>query len=340
LLDLPRKKRVQKVTVVDDRGQGRLVPPLVKKKIAEKLAAKKPVLVFLNRRGYASYVLCSRCSYIPRCAKCQIPLSYHKKEKNLVCHYCCQTRSLPDRCPECGHSVIRKRGVGVEGVQEEMKKAFPHAKIGRFDSDSVKSKKDRKRILSMFENDRIDILIGTQLLISQQEAPLASLAVVVFPETLLTLPDFQANRKAFQTLNAVIELLPNRIDSELIIHTALPEFFISLQADGIDYQHFYEREIKFRQLMDYPPFSQMVEVLLASDNLRTLARESRRFIAGLQAEGKDCDVLGPSLAPVMKIRGKHKAQVILKSKSATAIQESLKTPLSRVRIQKKVFVYE
>jgi len=341
LFPLPQEKRLQQISIVDSRRQGEAISFPVQKKITESLKKKRPVFVFLNRRGYASYILCSRCSHIFRCKKCQIPLSYHKREQTLVCHYCNVSLPLLKYCPECGNDVIKKKGIGIEVLQEEMKRVFPYAKIERFDSDVIESDTDRKKVFSRLENSRIDILIGTQLLIRQQEIPLTSLAIVFYPEMLLTLPDFRANRKAFQSLDSIFGCLHNSKDSELVIETALPEYFKSFQSDKGSYKGFFEQDIQFRQLMGYPPFSCLIEILLASDSLRTLARECRRLRSGLQIPAQKGEILGPSLAPLLKIRGKHRAQVILKTRKLDPlIQENVKEALSQVRIPKKVFVYE
>jgi primosomal protein N' (replication factor Y) len=242
-------------------------------------------------------------------------------------------------CPECGNKIIKKRGVGIEAVEEEIKRRFPQSCIVGFDSDVAKSPKDQKRLVDLFQKKKIDILVGTQLLAHQQELSKVPIVVVLYPETILALPDYRASQKTFQSIIQAAKHLSPDENSELWIQTALLDHFSIRSAAHFDYAGFYTKEIKFRRLMNYPPFTHMVEVLFQGENLRSLARQTRDFSSVLKENSKDLEILGPALAAVPRLRGKSRVQIILKSKKKQDLDAALKKTLGKVRGNKKVLVY-
>ena len=340
LLHLENGKKKRMVEIVDDRQERRLISRRLEEKIRGRLIKGEPILVFYNRRGYASFLLCSRCNYIPRCIHCDIALTYHKREEELVCRYCNYSIPRRDDCPECGSRIIRKRGVGIEAVEDELKRIFPQSRIASFDTDVVKSRGIEERILGSFQRGKIDILIGTQLLAHQVDLPSVSLIAILHPETILTLSDFRASQRAFQTLCQMMRFLRDDEKAETFIQTALPDHFSIRCGAFQDYLSFYRQEIKFRHLMNYPPFSHIVEVLFQGENLRSIARQSREFSAQVKRDAEDIEILGPALASVARVRGRSRVQVILKARKRKSLDDVLRGSLRSVKLRKSIQVYD
>ena len=340
LLSLDEGIKGRKVKIVDDKRERGVISEILEKKIGERLKKKQPILVFINRRGYAPFLICSRCSYIPRCIHCDIALTYHKREERLVCHYCNYSLPKKDDCPECGSRIIRKKGFGIEAVEEELKKKFPQSKMACFDTDVIKNKKERERILLHFKKGKIDLLLGTRLLVHQAGLSPVSLVVVLYPETILTLSDFRASQKTFQSLHQMRKFVRDDEESEFLVQTALPYHFSIQQAAFGEYICFFNQEIKYRRIMNYPPFSHMAEVLFLGNNLRTLAKESRAFSLQVKSQADNVEILGPALASVTRVRGKYRIQVIMKSRRKRSLDEVLKKSLKQVKGRKSIVIYE
>lgn len=331
---LPRRK----IEILENRSRYEVLAPGLRRKIKEKLDKKKPVLIFFNRRGYVSFLICSRCRYIPRCARCDVSLSYHKKEDRLFCHYCGFSASRDSVCPECGGRIEYSRSYGIEVVEEELRKRFPRHRIECFDKDVARTEKDKERILSLFERGKVDILLGTQLLARQEKLPAVACIVILNPEILLTLPDFRASQKTFQSLSQMARFLSPEGSPELLIQTSYPHHHSIRYAASGDYDSFFQEEIAFRRLMNYPPFSYLAEVLIVGENLRALARESRRLFSLVKDQARDIETWGPALASVSRVRGRYRIQVVLKSKKKRALNQALKESLQSVKSKKTVFL--
>jgi len=339
LLDISKDSWHSHAEIIEHCAERGILSVRLIERLRVALRAKEPVLIFHFRRGYASYVTCSRCRYTPKCRECNIALSYHRRDERLVCHYCGHEEGKMSNCPECGHKVILKKGMGVEAVEEEIVRRFPQSCVVGFDSDVAKRPKDREGLIDRFQKKKIDILVGTQLMTHQQELSKVSLAVVLYPETILTLPDYRASQKTFQSIVQAMKHLSPDEKSELWIQTEFPDHFSIRLAARLDYHGFYEQEIKFRRLMNYPPYTHMVEILFQGANLRTVARQSREFSSELKGCSKEVEVLGPALAPLPRLRGKSRVQLILKSKKKRDLDKALKEVLPRVRASKKAILY-
>jgi len=338
LFCLDSERRERKVEIVDDRLERGLISSKLKERISERLKKGEQILVFFSRRGYASYLFCSRCNYISRCIHCDIALTYHKREGRLVCHYCNYSLAIMNRCPECGSRMIRERGAGIEAVEEELKTIFPKGRIALLATDL--NRREQERILRNFWTRKIDILVGTQLLAHQVELPPVSMVAILFPETILTLSDYRASQKTFQTLSRMMKFLKSDNKAEVIIQTALPHHFSIRQAALGDYFSFFKEELKLRRLMNYPPFSLMAEILFQGENLRNVARKSREFSAKVKSYEGDVEILGPALALVSKVRGINRVQVILKARRKKELDEVLRGSLKTIKLKKSVWVYE
>ncbi len=339
LFHLERRPQRFPVEIIDHKIERGLLSRKLVSKISETIRANRSAMIFHYRRGYASYIACSKCSFTPRCRNCDISLTYHRREDQLVCHYCGYSQRQEQLCPVCGHRFIKKRGVGIEAVEEEIKRQFPQCRVVGFDSDVAKGQKDQDRIMDLFRKGKIDILIGTQMLAHQVGLPKVPLVVVLYPETILSLPDYRANQKTFHSIIQAVKNLCVEDGAELYVQTALPDHFSIQAAAHQDFVSFYTQEIKFRRLMNYPPFSHMVEVLFQGENLRSVAKKTRDFSSLLKEHSEVVEIMGPALAAVQRLRGKSRVQIILKSAKRKDLDEALKNSLSKVRVSKKVHVY-
>jgi len=339
LLILKKEPLKSRVEIVDVRSEHKVISRRLKAHIQECLAKKRRVLIFCNRRGYASYVACSRCGYIQRCRDCDIAMSYHKKEDELVCHYCGYSRDRFRECPYCGSRAVEKRGIGVEAVAEEVHLSFPQARVACFDTDFMKTKSDRERILTQFRDGQIDILIGTQLLAHQQELEPALLVALLNPETILARPDYRAGQRTYHLVNQMQKFASPDSDSLCLIQTEYPDHYSIKTGAAGSYEDFYKHEIRFRRLLNYPPYTHLVEVFFYGENLRTLAKKSRDFSSDLRSRSQDVEVLGPALAAVSRLRGQYRIQMILKSKKKKYLKASLRPALDRAKVKKSVLVY-
>jgi primosomal protein N' (replication factor Y) len=339
LMDLESEPRKANVSILDDKKEKEMIGLSLKQAIRKRLERKEHVLVFINRRGYATSLICSRCHYIPKCRQCDIALSYHKREKKLVCRYCNYT--LPEfvTCPECGGRLMRPRGMGIEAIEEELQKIFPQVRVSSFDSEVIKTKEEQAKILQGFQEGALDILVGTPLLAHQIDLPPVSLIAIFYPEILLSLSDYRASQKTFQTLSRMIGFLGGGSQAEVFIQTALPQHFSIQCAASGDYLSFFNQEIEFRRMMSYPPFFHVVEVVFQGPNLRILAKKTREFSGEIKSRAEKIEILGPALASVSKVRGLNRIQMIFKSRSRKELDKTLSEPLAKMKLRKSVLVW-
>jgi primosomal protein N' (replication factor Y) len=337
LIDIGGERKAA-VHLADSRKSAGLVSRSILAAVTKSLGRQEPVLIFFNRRGYASHLVCSRCRFIPRCARCDLALSYHKKETKLVCHYCRFAIPAAGACPQCGGRLVVWRGAGIEAVAEEMRKAFPQARVEVFAADETGRKGERERILKAFHAGEINILLGTQLLAHQADLAKVSFVGILHPEMILNLADFRSAEKAFHMITGALRFLREEATAEAVVQTASPEHFSIREAARGDYRAFYEREIKFRRLMDYPPFSALAEVVLMGEKLRKVAAVARTFAGQAREAEPDIAVLGPALAPVSRIRGLYRIQIILRAPRRSSLGRFLTVALKGISVRKSVFL--
>ncbi|MCX6563729.1 MAG: primosomal protein N' [Candidatus Aminicenantes bacterium] len=341
LLALPGDPERRKVVIVDDASERGLFAPRFRDGLRAAIQAGRPGIVFLNRRGYASFLFCPRCGYIPKCDRCDISLAYYKKEERLVCRYCAASRPHAAACPKCGSRVMEPRGAGVEAAEEELRRLFPGARVSGFDSDRVRTKAAREKVLRNFEDGKIDVLVGTQMLARQAGLPSAAWVGILNPEALLAFADFRASQKTFQAVHRMMRCasLADEAGSEVVIQTAFPEHHSIREAGRQDYEAFFEQEIRFRRLMDYPPFAAMAEIVLLGRDRRPLAQKAREFVRRARACGPDIEILGPALAPPSLLKGERGVQVILKSRAKETLDACLAKSLGTTGVKRSVARY-
>lgn len=329
-----------RVTILDQPHSGKIMQDAVFSRIGISLNRNNPVLVFCPRRGYAAFLRCSRCFYVPKCRHCDIALVYHKDQGKMLCHYCNYAAAYQDLCPQCGGRIALHRGAGSEAVREELVQRFPGKTIVGFDTETKSSKSRRDKIIERFLKGKIDILIGTKMLAHMPELKPVELVVAFAPDHLLAFSDFQASQRVFQDISFVKRLLISDKAAEFVIQTALSEHYSVFAGARGDYAAFYDQELSYRRILNYPPFSCMAEVVFSGTNLRTLAAGARRFASLIKEQGKNVQILGPAIAPIARIRDKKRVQIILKAPDKESLDKVLNAAWHRVRGKKSVRIHE
>ncbi len=294
--------------------------------IKETLARKEQVLLFLNKRGFDTFLICADCGYHFRCPNCAVSLKHHLAESVIKCHYCDYTiKSLPI-CPSCKNSRILSYGVGTQKLEKEIEKSFPEARIQRMDSDTTALRGTQEKILQAMEQRKVDILIGTQMITKGHDFPFITLVGVISADTSLNMPDFRAAEKTFQLITQVAGR-GGRGDAsgKVIIQTFNPQHYALKHAQNHDYKAFYEEEIDFRKALQYPPFGRIINMRLSSVKKDTLTKEAHRL--GKMAKklsahfGNTVEIIGPAESPLAKIRGRFRWQMLIKGKDIKILHQ-------------------
>ncbi|MDI3535460.1 MAG: hypothetical protein PWQ82_1825 [Thermosediminibacterales bacterium] len=284
--------------------------------IKSTLDKNQQVLLFLNRRGYSTFILCRECGLVLKCPHCEISLTYHFDTNTVKCHYCGFEQNSPDICPKCKGRSIRYFGIGTQKVEQEIKRAFQNYKVARMDSDTTTRKGSHKRILDDFKEKKIDILIGTQMISKGLDFPNIGLVGVVTADTLLNLPDFRAGERTFQLITQVAGRTGRgNIPGKVIVQTYHPEHYSIKAAKAHDYITFFNHEIVLREKFLYPPFTEMVYLVISGTDEKDVIRYSN-ILADLlnkYLDIKKFEIIGPSPAPISKIKDRFRWQILIKS---------------------------
>ena len=286
--------------------------------IEDRIAREEQTILFLNRRGFATTVLCRECGYVAKCKNCDVSMTYHFNARAMICHHCNFRQPVPSLCPICNSTYIRHFGTGTERVEEEARKAFPEATIDRMDADTTSRRGAHRRILDAFKNGEIDILIGTQMIAKGLDFPNVTLVGVISADIALNLPDFRAGERAFNLLTQVAGRAGRgEAEGEVVIQTYNPDHYSILAAQDHDYRSFYREEIARREEWQYPPFTHAATILLSgkSDSVTMKAAEAvgSIFHSFQEAAFPDVEVLGPAPAPLARIKQYYRWHLILKA---------------------------
>jgi primosomal protein N' (replication factor Y) len=287
--------------------------------LGETLERGEQAILFLNRRGTATYVFCRNCGYALKCPQCDNPLTFHvEKKERLVCHHCGYTRQKPRKCPECGSTQIREYGLGSERVETEVGQLFPGARVLRWDWETTRQKDAHEIILSHFAAHRADVLVGTQMLAKGLDLPLVTLVGVVLADVGLSLPDPFAAERVFQVLTQVAGRAGRSTrGGQVILQTFQPEHPVIQAASEHDYAGFYQQELEGRRVLGYPPFGRLVRLEYRHRENMRVETESRRMASRLksriEAEGRlQTTLVGPAPCFFSKLRGEYRWQIILR----------------------------
>lgn len=293
----------------------------LKTAIEKNLRDKKQTIILMNRRGFSTYTQCLACGEVIQCPKCAIPLIFHSQTQTLKCHYCEHEEPLVTQCPKCGSDALQNCGTGVQKVELIAQKLFPNCNIVRLDSDSLARKNEHIRILEDFRNGKIDILIGTQMLAKGLDNPNVTLVGVINADNGFNLPDFRSCERGFQLLTQVAGRA-GRGDNpgEVYFQTYNPDFFGLETAKQQDYKSFYNTEIEAREDFDYPPFSQIIRVILSSKNQFRAERSAQEIamrlndIVDKRQLTEPVAVLGPNPCVIERLQEYYRFQILIKNK--------------------------
>jgi len=331
-LQLPRRVRdlpMPEVRLLDVRGKkNETFLPEMAAAIDLNFACGGQSLLFLNRRGFATYLVCNDSGHVLRCPNCSITLTYHQRRGRHVCHYCDYAIPAPSVCPECGSVEITLLGCGTERVEEEVRTLFPAARVGRMDRDTTSGKGAHARVLRGVEEGTVDILVGTQMIAKGHDFPGVTLVGVVSADATLNLPDFRAAERTFQLISQVIGRA-GRGDAPgtVLIQTMNPDHYAVSRAAAHDFAGFYGEELEFRREAGYPPFTHLAALVLSGNGAEAVdqaASVASSLLLRLKKELKSrVEVLGPVVAPLAKIRGRYRRQILLKSAGRTDLHRLL-----------------
>jgi primosomal protein N' (replication factor Y) len=281
-------------------------------------------IILLNRRGYSSFVLCRSCGETIQCPNCDVTLTFHRSERLMICHYCNHRQRAPNTCPDCGKTYIHFVGQGTEQLEEMLNELFPELRIARIDRDTASNRKRFERVLVEFSEGRIDLLVGTQMLAKGHDFPNVTLVGVVSVDAGLALADFRAAERTFQLITQVAGRAgrgerPGRV----LIQTYHPYHYALRHSCAQDYEGFYNEEIRYRQNHSYPPYVSLASLLVHGKELsrvRADALQLRKELDTANAE-RIVRILGPAPAPLSRLKGEHRFQVLLKSRNRRVARE-------------------
>ena len=345
LLELPErieKRPLPEVEILDMREEfhrtkkDEVLSRKLVEEIGERLSRHEQVMVLLNRRGYSAFVLCRDCGESVHCKNCAISMTYHKREHRLVCHYCGYMRPAPKTCPKCGSEFVQYLGTGSEKLEQLLHGMFPQARISRLDRDTVRGRDDFERMLAALHAGEIDLLVGTQMIAKGHDVANVTLVGVVASDAALSFPDFRAAERTFQLLTQVAGRA-GRGDAagKVVLQTFFPDHYAIQFAAAHDYRGFYEKEIRFRSWMHYPPFSAVSNVLVRSPKLEDALAWSgvlARWFENTRMEG--VRVMGPAAAAIVRLKTDYRYHFLLKSASRERMNDVLRAMLQHADTQK------
>jgi primosomal protein N' (replication factor Y) len=287
--------------------------------IDETLERREQAILFLNRRGTATFVICRDCGYVARCPRCDIPLTFHRPGAMLVCHHCGRREAPPETCPQCGSKRIKYFGLGTAAVEEKVGRRWPQARITRWDRDTTGGRHSHEQLLAGFINQEADILVGTQMIAKGLDLPLVTLVGVISADVSLGLPDYRTGERAFQNLAQVAGRAGRGLrGGRVIIQTYKPEHYAIQAAAEHDYTAFYLDEIRFRTQHTYPPFRRLAKLLWVDPVNQRGQREAEKLARGLRRHAREealaaTEILGPTPPFFNRIDGRYRWQIVIRS---------------------------
>ncbi len=309
------------------------------KEIEKTVKNGNQVILFLNRRGFASFLTCKDCGYVFKCDRCDISLTYHKYNNKGICHYCGKEKLIPNTCPECGNSHISPIGIGTEKIEFNLKKRFPNYKILRVDKDTTSKKGELEKILNSFNSQKADILIGTQILSKGHDFENVTLVGIISADMMLNYPDYRAFESTFQLITQVSGRA-GRAEKEgkVVLQTYNTEHYAIQKAIEYDYKGFYQKEIAIRKTFGYEPFNNIFRIVFSGYSYNKVKENSNRFLKSLEYILKENNIyfqnliLGPNECSINKINGKYRWQVIVKDNNLNV--KKLKSIIKYICISK------
>jgi primosomal protein N' (replication factor Y) len=333
---LPAVELIDMKQEFQETGQEQVISRKLAEEIRDRLERKEQVMILLNRRGYSPVALCRACGSRMECRNCAVAMTHHKKSSRMVCHYCGFEAPVPKKCGECGSEYVYFLGTGSEKLEELLHGMFPTARIGRLDRDTVRGKEDFERVLGALNEGELDLLVGTQMIAKGHDVHGVTLVGVVGADIALGLPDFRAAERTFQLLTQVAGRAGRgQTPGKVVLQTYFPDHYAVQYAANHDFAGFYEKELRFRSWMHYPPYSALANVLIRSDKLDEALEWSGtlgKWFEKMRHEG--VRVLGPAAAPIVRLKRDYRYHFVLKSPSREKLNTALRAMLAYAVSQK------
>ncbi len=335
LLSLPNRianRPLAKAELLDmrnvfrEKGKDEVFSPELLTAIEETHSKGEQSIILLNRRGFSQFVLCRSCGESIKCQNCDITLTFHRRDNVLMCHYCGFRAKVPTKCPFCDSKFIYFVGEGTEQLEDILRRKFSRLRIERIDRDSMSRRGKLEGLLQDFSEHKIDMLVGTQMLAKGHDFPNVTLVGVVSVDAGLALPDFRSAERTFQLLTQVAGRAGRGdLQGRVLIQTFYPEHYALQHACTQSYENFYDEEVRFRQKLSYPPFVALASILVhhanynyAFDNAAILKECLQNANSERQAR-----ILGPAPAPLARLKGKHRLQMLIKASNRKKLRELL-----------------
>lgn len=345
LIELPDRvedRPLPDVEIIDMRqefqetGKEHVLSRKLIEEVQERLERGEQAMILLNRRGYSAFVMCRSCGDTMKCRDCDIALTHHKRDRRMVCHYCGYQQAVPKVCPKCHSEYVQFLGTGSEKLEDIMHTAFPKARVGRMDRDTVRGHEDFERILSELHAKDLDLLVGTQMIAKGHDVHGVTLVGVVGADTALSLPDFRAAERTFQLLTQVAGRAGRGSSpGKVVLQTYFPDHYAVLFAAQHDYHGFADKELRFRSWMHYPPFNALANVLVRSDKMEEALKYSGiigNWFETMRHEG--VRVMGPAAAPIVRLKRDYRYHFLLKAASREKLNALLRAMLTHAQQQK------
>jgi primosomal protein N' (replication factor Y) len=333
---LPDVELIDMKQEFQETGQEQVISRKLAEEIRERLERKEQVMILLNRRGYSPVALCRTCGKTLECKNCAIAMTHHKRARKMECHYCGYIAPVPQKCVHCGSEYVYFLGTGSEKLEELLHGMFPTARIGRLDRDTVRGKEDFERALAALNEGELDLLVGTQMIAKGHDVHGVTLVGVVGADIALGLPDFRAAERTFQLLTQVAGRAGRgQTPGKVVLQTYFPDHYAVQYAARHDFIGFYEKELRFRSWMHYPPYSALANVLIRSNRLDESLQWSGilgKWFEKTRHEG--IRVLGPAAAPILRLKQDYRYHFVLKSASREKLNTLLRTMLAYAATQK------
>ena len=330
------RESLLKKTIIDmtkEKSKKKIISYELQQAISRSLKNKRQVVLFLNKRGFSSFMICSQCGYIPKCTDCNTSLSYHldiQKRAQLICHNCGKRTKVTDVCAKCGSKEIRPLGMGTQKLESEIRKMFTRAEIRRLDRDSLIKDDDYRQILEEFKKGNTDILIGTQMVLKGVDFNNVDLIGIISADTLLNLPDYRSGEKTFQLLSEVISSFREiSFPKEVIIQTFNPEDHCIVALKEQDYNYFYQKEIELRKELGYPPFTHIIKIVILGEEKKVVEQRAEYLISYLESLRKDKEsaefkLLGDVNMVLWKSKNNFKVQFLIKVEDLERFNQAFK----------------
>ena len=327
VLDERINKKLPEVKLIDMKDEikkgNRIFSSELDKEINDRLEKNEQIIILLNRRGYSTIISCHNCGFTFKCPNCDIPLTYHKKSNRLKCHYCNYEEIRIESCPNCKSKDINEFGMGTEKLESELNKRYK-ARIVRMDIDTTSKKDSVDEIVTAFKNHEYDILLGTQMIAKGLDFPNVTLVGVISGDASLNIPDFRSSERTFELLNQVAGRAGRSSkEGKVIIQGYNIDHYSIITASKHDYKTFYNKEMKIREELKYPPFYNLTLVRIVSADYDLLLKESNKVCSYLKRELKDTIILGPTFSNMYKVNKKFNINIILKYKNTKSIISAL-----------------